>query len=245
MSMSILPVKRLFCAVLFIALSNSVYAANICGPDAVDPDDDGWGWENGQSCRINAVEPPAHTRCTNPDSDPDGDGWGWENGASCKVDAGPGGPGTDFDNAGRVQLNSSITGTFNGTGQHYYTFNVAENSGIELDTSFLLNRSIEAVVSTRSETQLNPAYEPNSACLVPGTYFLLIDRQYVDTNIDIDYTVTIKSTDLNCVSPDNTLATAIFGDYIVTTDGSIFFAGYSTNAGGYIFSKLDNSGNTI
>jgi hypothetical protein len=49
-----------------------------CSEKAIDPDGDGWGWENEKSCRV----PPA---CRSAASDPDGDGWGWENQRSCKV----------------------------------------------------------------------------------------------------------------------------------------------------------------
>ena len=60
-------------------LSNGVFVA-CAGGSASDPDGDGWGWENGRSCRVQDVP-----RCSNRASDPDGDGWGWENGRSCKV----------------------------------------------------------------------------------------------------------------------------------------------------------------
>ncbi len=53
-----------------------------CTEKAIDPDGDGWGWENEQSCRV----PPV---CRSAVSDPDGDGWGWENQRSCKVASGP------------------------------------------------------------------------------------------------------------------------------------------------------------
>jgi hypothetical protein len=52
-----------------------------CTEKAIDPDGDGWGWENQQSCRV----PPV---CRSAASDPDGDGWGWENQRSCKVSKG-------------------------------------------------------------------------------------------------------------------------------------------------------------
>lgn len=49
-----------------------------CSSAASDPDGDGWGWENNQSCKV-------APKCANASSDPDGDGWGWENGQSCMV----------------------------------------------------------------------------------------------------------------------------------------------------------------
>ena len=64
----------------------------ICASAASDPDGDGWGFENGQSCRVSStgmgtgmgMMGPAY--CTNGSaSDHDGDGWGWENNMSCLV----------------------------------------------------------------------------------------------------------------------------------------------------------------
>jgi hypothetical protein len=49
-----------------------------CTEKAIDPDGDGWGWENEKSCRV-------PTPCQSAASDPDGDGWGWEKQRSCKV----------------------------------------------------------------------------------------------------------------------------------------------------------------
>lgn len=65
--------------VLSSLLSPTLASAAICGPTATDTDSDGWGWENGESCRMEAA------MCTNADSDSDNDGWGWENGESCRV----------------------------------------------------------------------------------------------------------------------------------------------------------------
>jgi len=72
----------------------------ICKYVASDTDNDGWGWENNQSCRITAASSlsapsatttlilrnPSIALCSNSDADADGDGWGWENGASCQVE---------------------------------------------------------------------------------------------------------------------------------------------------------------
>jgi hypothetical protein len=55
----------------------SAGAAPWCRDPASDPDGDGWGWEDGQSCRTYPI-------CRDPASDPDGDGWGWEDGQSCR-----------------------------------------------------------------------------------------------------------------------------------------------------------------
>ena len=67
------------------ALAATTYPA--CASAASDPDGDGWGWENGQSCQVVAGSGGATTypTCASAASDPDGDGWGWENGQSCQV----------------------------------------------------------------------------------------------------------------------------------------------------------------
>ncbi len=60
----------------------------ICSSSAVDPDGDGWGWENNQSCIVqdsSDTAPNGYPYCSQESSDPDGDGWGWENNASCVV----------------------------------------------------------------------------------------------------------------------------------------------------------------
>jgi len=54
-----------------------------CADASSDPDGDGWGWENDQSCRVRAGTSSAPAPCQSKASDPDGDGWGWENDGSC------------------------------------------------------------------------------------------------------------------------------------------------------------------
>ena len=65
----------------------------VCQYESSDPDGDGWGWENNQSCVVGGTENKkptkkpgsVHPECESASSDPDGDGWGWENMASCRV----------------------------------------------------------------------------------------------------------------------------------------------------------------
>lgn len=60
----------------------------ICHSSESDPDGDGWGWENNQSCLVSSSEGGNQTDypyCSSSSSDPDGDGWGWENSTSCIV----------------------------------------------------------------------------------------------------------------------------------------------------------------
>lgn len=64
-----------------------------CSSSAVDPDGDGYGWENNQSCVVSGQPIPATAQanpgvtpvCQSANSDPDGDGYGWEQGQSCVV----------------------------------------------------------------------------------------------------------------------------------------------------------------
>ena len=67
-----------------------------------DPDGDGFGWENDQTCIVNNSAPVSNDLpsndspsnglpvCLSASSDPDGDGFGWENEQSCIVSAGSG-----------------------------------------------------------------------------------------------------------------------------------------------------------
>lgn len=70
----------------------------ICESRDSDTDEDGWGWENGKSCRVNGdgfddidtetkyPRNPDVPLCGEAFHDSDGDGWGWKNGATCQVD---------------------------------------------------------------------------------------------------------------------------------------------------------------
>ncbi|WEF34271.1 cellulase family glycosylhydrolase [Pseudoduganella chitinolytica] len=68
-------------AALLLTVAGQASALPTCASAGSDPDGDGWGWENNQSCKV----APAATHCASAASDPDGDGWGWEGGMSCKV----------------------------------------------------------------------------------------------------------------------------------------------------------------
>lgn len=75
------------CTLPALLLSPSALAATTyptCASSASDPDGDGWGWENNQSCKV-ASGSTSYPTCASAASDPDGDGWGWENNQSCKV----------------------------------------------------------------------------------------------------------------------------------------------------------------
>jgi hypothetical protein len=65
-----------------------------CTAAAIDPDGDGWGWENEATCIVDngtggGMMPMGPMYCSDSSSDHDGDGWGWENDMSCLVQGSP------------------------------------------------------------------------------------------------------------------------------------------------------------
>lgn len=79
-------------------LSNPSFGAPVCIQPNSDQDNDGWGWENNQSCVVDTrtpitptlVTPVVNTGnatpvCSSASIDSDNDGWGWENNRSCIV----------------------------------------------------------------------------------------------------------------------------------------------------------------
>lgn len=70
--------RCLIAGAIVLSAAAQAWAAPNCASAASDPDGDGWGWENNQSCKV-------VPNCASAASDPDGDGWGWENNQSCKV----------------------------------------------------------------------------------------------------------------------------------------------------------------
>lgn len=85
--------------------TNSSDGFQQCSSANSDPDGDGYGWENGQTCLTAATGNNSDSNsgnngnaaplCTSADSDEDGDGWGWENNQSCIVAASAGNSVTD------------------------------------------------------------------------------------------------------------------------------------------------------
>ena len=79
-------------ALLATPISAQIPITQQCIDPASDPDGDGWGYENGMSCRVatNASQ-STDTLTTNVTTaacvDTDGDGWGWDGVASCRVAA--------------------------------------------------------------------------------------------------------------------------------------------------------------
>ncbi len=73
---------------LLLSLTQTGVAAPLCSDHNADPDLDGWGWENGSSCRvISSAVPSPSTAQSCVDTAPIGDGWGWDGVSSCLVDA--------------------------------------------------------------------------------------------------------------------------------------------------------------
>lgn len=72
--------RFLIAGAIVLSAAGQAWAAPTCSSAASDPDGDGWGWENNQSCKVAPT-------CASAASDPDGDGWGWENNQSCMVAA--------------------------------------------------------------------------------------------------------------------------------------------------------------
>ena len=72
-----------FLSFLSLPAFASVFPA--CVSPTSDPDGDGFGWENNQSCEVRSANQRPVCRYT--DSDSDGDGWGWENNTSCLITA--------------------------------------------------------------------------------------------------------------------------------------------------------------
>ena len=97
----------------------------ICSSSSVDPDGDGWGWENNQSCKVvnttggtgntgnTGTTDDGYPVCSSSSVDPDGDGWGWENNQSCKVVSNSGNTGSDSGNSGSDSGNTGNTGDGN------------------------------------------------------------------------------------------------------------------------------------
>jgi len=82
--MKVQILNRYFLIFVFCSIPFSMAHAIDCQFASSDPDGDGWGWENNQSCRVtnNSVTSGiAPTTCI----DTDGDGWGWDGSASCRV----------------------------------------------------------------------------------------------------------------------------------------------------------------
>jgi hypothetical protein len=71
---------------LLLSLTQSGWAAPVCSSPGADPDNDGWGWENGDSCRMpDGPDAPQTENSLCFDTDPVGDGWGWDGVGSCRV----------------------------------------------------------------------------------------------------------------------------------------------------------------
>jgi hypothetical protein len=228
---------------LCCSFSSVSLAVEVCGANAVDPDNDGWGWENGASCRVTIVDRPEPPMCTGVDSDPDGDGWGWENGASCRVGQHVG-PGDSFETAGLVQMDGAISGTIVGVSQHYYRFEVTTSVGVKLDANFNFSGSLELYVSDGSIRLLDTYYysDDPEGCLQPGTYYLVLDRRYIDTANSVDYTVSVSTNSLSCVEPQVEYDLPVPDLVKIDDSGNVYWYGWEYDAFDSALSKRDTTG---
>ncbi len=69
--------KVLFSLLIVFPFGSLAFGYPPCS-NGSDPDGDGWGWENDESCKV-------YPSCSSQASDPDGDNWGSENGSTCVV----------------------------------------------------------------------------------------------------------------------------------------------------------------
>ncbi|OED41136.1 hypothetical protein AB833_10280 [Chromatiales bacterium (ex Bugula neritina AB1)] len=76
------PIGTAVLVVLFLMLNVSAALAQSSGV-CLDSDNDGWGWDGSQSCRIENAGAGSSAQCI----DEDGDGWGWDGENSCLATA--------------------------------------------------------------------------------------------------------------------------------------------------------------
>lgn len=96
-----------------------------------DPDGDGYGWENEQTCITSGSTDTATTNvggfpvCIGTNVDSDGDGWGWENEQTCIVDGSPvmqSRTTTAADNTGEMPLCEAASSDPDGDGWGWENF---------------------------------------------------------------------------------------------------------------------------
>ena len=115
---TVLTILALMVPALVIAPSAADAQTPTCASASSDPDGDGWGFANGQSCRVDPGSTSGNSggdsntggnsgtpTCASASSDPDGDGFGFENGQSCRVD-----PGSTSGNSGGDSNTGGTTG---------------------------------------------------------------------------------------------------------------------------------------
>jgi len=242
----ILVVQTLF---IFLLLTSSAHAVEICTTDNSDSDGDGWGWENGQSCHVGPYTPLTFPLCESNQSDSDGDGWGWENDATCQTNEALV-PGNDIASASSIGLEQEINDTLSNGESHYYRFVVNESIGVLpiIDVAERRNYDIDIVDGN------NDSYSGGSqfvleggTCLPTGTYYFVVQRRDIVSGTEGNYTASLSTVDLNCVEPsavaENTRGNSWIGD-----DG--YFYQFDVNVDQNIdltlsLLKSDSKGNTI
>ena len=201
-----------------VVLSLPAHAVEICVSDASDPDNDGWGWENNQSCHVGPYNPPTYPVCTSDASDTDRDGWGWENNQSCRSESLVV-PGDDYDSAGLVLLGNKFGSSIGEGDYHFYKFEVDELTGVDvLSESESLGSLDYSIVSEIDGSYLDVYQFEDATCLSEGTYFFVVGSFDFET---FAYEATLETTDLACEKP-SVVVTAGEGQLSVGEDGSIY-----------------------
>lgn len=237
-----------FVLVMFLAGGKSV-AAPVCGPNVIDPDGDGWGWENDSSCRVEVNDAPVIAICMDAGSDPDGDGWGWENDQSCRVATADvpdtstpvnNQPGSDFDSATMVTLDTPVTGSMESVAVHYYQFEIVGNQAVSL--SFAEDYYDEFYVVDRDNLQYISWFDNyTTVCLSAGQYYLILSREYNFGGEPIQYNATLQSLDINCAETTAQTEVEDDNDIFISSGGVAYFY----NRFGNRLGQLDAAGNTV
>ncbi len=168
----------------------------VCQSASSDPDGDGFGWENSESCRVSTTtdNPPSTGAvffCQSADSDSDGDGFGWENNQSCVVpvdsgdlapgaapfhptcssaDSDPDGDGFGWENNATCEVNGSTASDNAGNNQ---TTAICQSSDSDPDgDGFGWENNASCVVSTDLGTDddgTGNGFIPRDICILASS----------------------------------------------------------------------------
>jgi len=235
------PLNTLLRVILIVAAySSNSYAVETCKTDTSDPDGDGWGWENNMSCRVSGNEPPTWPLCQSNDADPDGDGWGWENDATCRVQGIT--PGTDFDSAALVQLDTGFSYQSNDNTDHYYKFVVDDLALVSVMLDSDDPFAFEYSIADKDRNEYVSFFSPKDACLAPGTYVFVVSHFTFPPKVE-NYTATISAADpQDCAAPVLAIDSTD-GTWHVGADGHLYQA--TSENGDYIVNRLNSSGTVL
>ena len=158
-------------AVITASFTSQAHAMAVCSSPAADPDGDGWGWENNDSCIVDSSagsnsSPSVASVTVNGDPvcsaavlDDNGDGWGWENNRSCVI---------SNSVAGTVSNNTTaVTNTGDPVCSTSASDNDGDGWGFENGTSCVVTAASGAASSSTSVVTPGVAPPPVAAA-VPG-----------------------------------------------------------------------------